>query len=182
MQRIAAHQYFYPIARLIFPGITPEDTVRDVLSVKTIEDFQMRWMYAFNRRVIETTMDSFTFHLSPKIKPGTGYLFVSNHRDIILDSSLLQMVLVDSGLPTSMITYGDNLIINQLAEDLARSNKMFKVVRQGNKRELFKNSLVEVTSCAPALRKAIPAGLHSATAAPKTAWTKPRRPLSRCWP
>jgi len=41
-----------------------------------------------------------------------------------------------------MITYGDNLIVNQLADDLARSNKMFKVVRQGNKRELFKNSVL----------------------------------------
>lgn len=142
MQRIASHKYFLPIAQLIFPGISLAEARQRILSVTTIEAFQMQWMYAFNRRVIEETIDTFTFSISPKIRPKTGYLFVSNHRDIILDSSLLQMVLVDSGYPTSMITYGDNLVINDLAWDLARANKMFKVVRQGNKREVFKNSMV----------------------------------------
>ncbi|NLA15239.1 MAG: hypothetical protein GX877_01730 [Bacteroidales bacterium] len=142
MQRIAAHPYFPAIAQLIFPDISSEEAIRRLLSLHSIEEFQLQWMYNFNRRVIETTMDTFTYHVSPHIQPGKGYLYVSNHRDIILDSSLLQMVFVESRLPTSMITYGDNLIINQLARDLARSNKMFKVVRQGNKRELFKNSIV----------------------------------------
>ncbi|HHV02477.1 MAG: 1-acyl-sn-glycerol-3-phosphate acyltransferase [Bacteroidales bacterium] len=142
MQRIAAHKYFPQVAEIIFPGITPEQAITKVLSVKTVCQFQMEWMYAFNQRVIQTTLESFTYHISPLIKPGTGYLYISNHRDIILDSSLLQMVLVFNNLPTSMITYGDNLLVNQLAEDIARSNKMFKVVRQGNKRELFKNSLL----------------------------------------
>lgn len=142
MQRIAAHRYFPEVAEIIFPGITPHQAITKVLSVKTVYQFQMEWMYAFNERVIQDTMENFTYHISPQIKPKTGYLYISNHRDIILDSSLLQMVLVFNNLPTSMITYGDNLLVNQLAEDIARSNKMFKVVRQGNRRELFKNSLL----------------------------------------
>ena len=142
MQRIAAHRYFPDVAAMIFPGITPAEAIRKVLEVKTVHQFQMEWMYAFNKRVIDSTMESFTYHFSPGIRPDVGYLYISNHRDIILDTSLLQMVFVDQGLPTSMITYGDNLIVNQLADDLARSNKMFKVVRQGNKRELFKNSVL----------------------------------------
>ncbi|HHV39894.1 MAG: 1-acyl-sn-glycerol-3-phosphate acyltransferase [Bacteroidales bacterium] len=142
MERIAHHKYFPAIAHLIFPDISPEEARKRMLLAVTIEDFQLEWMYAFNRRVIDQTIDNFTYTISPNIKHNTGYLFVSNHRDIILDSSLLQMVLVDSGFPTSMITYGDNLVINELAEDLARSNKMFKVVRQGNKRDLFNNSKI----------------------------------------
>ncbi|MDD2824879.1 MAG: 1-acyl-sn-glycerol-3-phosphate acyltransferase, partial [Bacteroidales bacterium] len=140
MQRIAAHKYFPQVASVIFPGISPEEAVRKILTVKTVIQFQMEWMYAFNQQVIQNTMEKFTYHFSPRIKKGTGYTFVSNHRDIILDSSLLQMVLVFNHMPTSMITYGDNLLVNRLAEDIARSNKMFKVVRRGNKRELFKNS------------------------------------------
>ncbi|HNZ70284.1 MAG TPA: hypothetical protein PLL74_08280 [Bacteroidales bacterium] len=142
MQRIAAHRYFPDVAAMIFPGITPAEAISKVLEVKTVYQFQMEWMYAFNKRVIESTMESFTYDFSPGIRPDVGYLYISNHRDIILDTSLLQMIFVDQGLPTSMITYGDNLIVNQLADDLARSNKMFKVVRQGNKRELFKNSVL----------------------------------------
>lgn len=140
MQRIAAHRYFPLVAGLIFPGITPEEAIRKILKIKTVFQFQMEWMYAFNERVIRTTMEQFTYDFSPRIKRDKGYLYISNHRDIILDSSLLQMVFVYNNLPTSMITYGDNLLINQLAEDIARSNKMFKVVRKGNKRVLFKNS------------------------------------------
>jgi len=140
MHRIAGHRYFPDVAAMIFPGISPEEAIRKVLEVKTVYQFQMEWMYAFNNRVIESTMESFTYDFSPGIRPDKGYLYISNHRDIILDTSLLQMAFVYQGLPTSMITYGDNLIVNQLADDLARSNKMFKVVRKGNKRELFKNS------------------------------------------
>jgi hypothetical protein len=140
IQRIAAHRYFPLVAGIIFPGITPEEAVRKILKIKTVFQFQMEWMYAFNERVIRTTMEQFTYDFSPQIKRDKGYLYLSNHRDIILDSSLLQMVFVYNNLPTSMITYGDNLLINQLAEDIARSNKMFKVVRKGNKRVLFKNS------------------------------------------
>ena len=142
MQRIAAHRYFPDVAAMIFPGITPAEAIRKVLEVKTVHQFQMEWMYAFNKRVIDSTIESFTYHFSHGIGPDKGYLYISNHRDIILDTSLLQMVFVYQGLPTSMITYGDNLIVNQLADDLARSNKMFKVVRKGNKRELFKNSVL----------------------------------------
>jgi len=140
IKRIAAHRYFPLVAGIIFPGITPEEAIGKILKIKTVFQFQMEWMYAFNEHVIRTTMEQFTYDFSPAIKRDKGYLYVSNHRDIILDSSLLQMVFVYNNLPTSMITYGDNLLINQLAEDIARSNKMFKVVRKGNKRALFKNS------------------------------------------
>jgi len=142
MQRIAAHRYFPLVAGIIFPGITPEEAIGKILKIKTVFQFQMEWMYAFNERVIRTTMEQFTYDFSPRIIRDKGYLYISNHRDIILDSSLLQMVFVYNNLPTSMITYGDNLLINQLAEDIARSNKMFKVVRKGNKRVLFKNSTI----------------------------------------
>lgn len=142
MQRIAAHRYFPLVAGIIFPGITPEEAISKILKIKTVFQFQMEWMYAFNERIIRATLEQFTYNFSPEIKRDKGYLYISNHRDIILDSSLLQMVFVYNNLPTSMITYGDNLIINKLAEDIARANKMFKVVRKGSKRKLFKNSLI----------------------------------------
>ena len=140
MQRIAAHRYFPLVAGIIFPGITPEEAISKILKIKTVFQFQMEWMYAFNERIIRATMEQFTYNFSPEIKRDKGYLYISNHRDIILDSSLLQMVFVYNNLPTSMITYGDNLIINKLAEDIARANKMFKVVRKGSKRKLFKRT------------------------------------------
>ncbi len=67
MQRIAAHRYFPDVAAMIFPGITPAEAIRKVLEVKTVHQFQMEWMYAFNKRVIDYTMESFTYHFSPGI-------------------------------------------------------------------------------------------------------------------
>ncbi|HPV88479.1 MAG TPA: acyltransferase, partial [Bacteroidales bacterium] len=62
MQRIAAHRYFPEVAEIIFPGITPHQAITKVLSVKTVYQFQMEWMYAFNERVIQDTMENFTYH------------------------------------------------------------------------------------------------------------------------
>lgn len=142
MERLASHEYFVYAAQFIFPNMTLSLAREKILQVRTVRDFQMEWMYHFNRRVIEATMEKFSFRFDSPLTPGKGYLFISNHRDIVLDSSLLQMVLADNGYDTSYITYGDNLIINRLAEDIARSNKMFKVVRQGNKRDLFNHSVI----------------------------------------
>ena len=76
------------------------------------------------------------------LEKGTPYLFVSNHRDIMLDASLLQNVLVDHGMETAQITFGANLMMNQLVVDIGKSNKMFRVERPGNSaREFYKSSI-----------------------------------------
>jgi hypothetical protein len=67
-------------------------------------------------------------------------LFIANHRDIVLDSAFLQVLLFDNGHSTSEITFGSNLMINQFIIDLGKVNRMFKVIRGGNKIELLKNS------------------------------------------
>ena len=59
-------------------------------------------------------------------------IFLSNHRDIMLDSSLLQYYLVTKGFDTTEITFGANLMMNQLVVDIGKSNKMFKVERPSN--------------------------------------------------
>ena len=65
---------------------------------------------------------------------------MSNHRDIVLDSAIFQILLADNGLSTSEITFGNNLLFSQLATDLGKVNRMLKVIRGGNKMELFRNS------------------------------------------
>lgn len=140
MKRLAADALFIPAAHYVFPNLTPEQAREKILKVNTVYDFQMSWMYYFNKRVIDTTIDKFTSSCDSEFDPSAACLFFSNHRDIILDSSLLQMILVEKGMPTSAITYGNNLIVNQFASDIARSNKMYKVVRDANKRELLLHS------------------------------------------
>ena len=64
-----------------------------------------------------------------RLDPRQDYLFVSNHRDIVLDAAFLQVLLVDAGRRTSEITFGANLMQGQMVIDIGRSNKMFRVER-----------------------------------------------------
>jgi hypothetical protein len=69
------------------------------------------------------------------------YLFISNHRDIVLDSAFLNLVLFEHGFETSRIAIGDNLMKKRISELLFRINKSFVVRRGGSPRELYQHSL-----------------------------------------
>ena len=66
---------------------------------------------------------------------------MSNHRDIMLDASLLQNVLLAHGHDTSEITFGANLMQGELMIDLGKSNKMFRVERGGNMKDFYLSSM-----------------------------------------
>lgn len=88
-------------------------------------------------------MTKFTYNGIERLDPNKRYLFVSNHRDIMLDSSLLQYILHINGHETSEITFGANLMCHPLVIDIGKSNKMFKVERGGgNMKDFYQSSLL----------------------------------------
>ncbi len=143
MARIAAHPSFSMLASYLFPG-TPVEQVRALLlSFRSISDFQLGVMKTFNEQVIERSTTGFTFGGAEKIDPDRRYLFVSNHRDIVLDSSLMQYALYLRGHDTTEITFGANLMQGQLLIDIGKSNKMFRVERDGvTPRDFYNSSLL----------------------------------------
>ena len=86
------------------------------------------------------TTSGLTFTNMDRIKADEAYLFLSNHRDIILDSALLNVSLMEKGRPTTQIAIGDNLLRNPLIRDLARINRNFIVNRDTNAKEMLLNS------------------------------------------
>lgn len=137
MARIAGHPLFPALASFVFPE-RPLEEVRDMVrSIGRVRDFQFKVMYHVNRRIIEDSITSFTCSGIGNIVPGTGYTFVSNHRDIMLDASLLQNILADNGLDTTEITFGANLMQDSLVVDIGKSNKMFRVERPGGSMREF---------------------------------------------
>ena len=141
MQRIAESEYFPLMAQFIFPDKDVEEVRNTVRQITTTHEFQIKIMYYFNKEIIERFVDSFTFSGVEYLDPAKNYLFVSNHRDIMLDSSLMQYMLHINGFNTTEITFGDNLMSSQLIIDIGKSNKMFKVVRGGNMRDFYKKSM-----------------------------------------
>ena len=141
MQRITDSEYFPVMAQFIFPDKDVEEVRNIVRQIRTTEAFQELIMYYFNKVVIERYVDSFTYQGLDYLDPAKRYLFISNHRDIMLDSALMQYMLFINGFQTTEITFGDNLMSSQLVVDIGKSNKMFKVIRSKNMRDFHKNSL-----------------------------------------
>ena len=141
MQRIADNDYLKPMCDFVFPGKDINEIRKMISGFTTIEDFQIKVMYFVNNQVIKNTINHFSYSGIEYLNPLKKYLFVSNHRDIMLDSSLLQQVFHINGFPTTEITFGSNLMSSQLVIDIGKSNKMFKVARGGNAREFYENLL-----------------------------------------
>lgn len=104
------------------------------------DEFQRSFMYPLVNSIITKTSLGLSSSGFEQLTPGKPYLFIANHRDIVLDSAILQVLLLDYGLDTTEITFGSNLMINQFVIDLGKVNRMFKVERRGNKIELLKNA------------------------------------------
>lgn len=140
MSRIARSDVFPVLASWIFPGRDLEDVRRMVLSFKTIKEFQFGVMIPVNRQIIERSITELTFRGFEKLNPDMQYLFVSNHRDIMLDASLLQYLFAQRERDTTEITFGANLMTKGLITDIGKSNKMFRVERGGKLKDFYMSS------------------------------------------
>ncbi len=140
MQRIAASRSFPILASYVYPE-EPLETVRQrIASYNTVREFQTETMALVNERVIEGSTSGYDCVGLERLDPNKPYLYVSNHRDIMLDSSLLQYSLVKHGFDTTEITFGANLMMNELVVDIGKSNKMFRVERPGGSAKEFYRS------------------------------------------
>lgn len=110
-------------------------------AVQTAEDFQKKVIRPFLKTVEQSSISNFTFSGTEHLSPKKSYLFVSNHRDIVLDSAYLNIILLEQGMRTSQIAIGDNLVANRLTELLFKINKSFVVKRSGNPREIYNHAV-----------------------------------------
>ncbi len=126
-------QYFYPLWK-------KSDIISKLRTCNTCSDFQVQFIEMIIKNAIKNSMDSFeikgldTFNVS-------NSLYISNHRDIFLDSALLQNHLYDIGEPFTEISLGDNLMINETMKSVAKLNSMFTVLRGGSRANMIRNSI-----------------------------------------
>jgi len=104
--------------------------------VKSPLDFQKRFMKPVVKYIIRKHTDGCTFDDARIKNSQLRFTFVSNHRDIVLDSAFLDVKLVEAGYPTTVeIGIGDNLLIYPWIKRLVRMNKAFTVRRGLSLRE-----------------------------------------------
>ena len=142
IKRISESIHFQMLVKYIFsPDVNLRTFTENFIKIKTVDEFQWQVMDKVIRRILAQTTESFSYSGFEQLAQDKNYMFVSNHRDILLDSAILQVILHECGLQTSEITFGSNLMVSPFVVDIGKMNKMFKIVRGGTIREIFKNSL-----------------------------------------
>ena len=142
MQRIANSSSFPILASFVYPGEPLEEVRQRIAGYKNAHDFQSQTMFRVNERVIEESITEFSCSGIERLSRDKSYLYVSNHRDIMLDASLLQYFLLTQDFDTTEITFGANLMSSQLVVDIGKCNKMFKVERPGGSiKDFYRSSL-----------------------------------------
>lgn len=112
--------------------------------IKTPLGFQKRFMKPIVKLIMKRHTDGCVFDDRKLLAAGSResrYTFVSNHRDIVLDSAFLDVLLVDADYPTTVeIGIGDNLLIYPWIKRLVRMNKAFTVRRGLSPKEMLRSS------------------------------------------
>ena len=142
LERIVANPLLSNIAQYVFPEMDENLFKQLLLSCNTKEDFQVKVMSQVVAKILKGTAKELTFSGLEYFAGGKKHLIVSNHRDIVLDSAIIQLILHQHGVETTEIAVGDNLITSSFIEDITRSNKMIKVIRSSNPREVYTTSKV----------------------------------------
>lgn len=109
--------------------------IEDLLKIDNKYDFQHQIMYPFLEMLAKTTTSGISLGGIKYYNPAVNYTFITNHRDIVLDASFLNLTFLRRGMPTSEVAIGNNLLIYDWITDLVRLNKSFIVKRDTGIRE-----------------------------------------------
>lgn len=138
--RLLDNQQFQRVLSYFYPDVPLEKIGARMRACTTNLAFQKVFGYEFVTFVLNRAAKSWDMDHSA-ISPEQNYTFMSNHRDIVLDSAILSKLLIDAGFKTTCeIAIGDNLLSLPWVKDLVRVNKSFIVKRSASFREMLTSS------------------------------------------
>ena len=140
LSKVADNPLVSQVSKYFFPDKEPGFLTGLLKNVKSVDEFQILVMSKVVEWVLAHTAHNFSYDGIKHIDPSRKFLAMSNHRDIILDPAITQLVLYRNNIPMTEIAVGDNLLTNPFIEYLIRSNRMIKVVRGISARELYLSS------------------------------------------
>ncbi|MBQ0143107.1 MAG: 1-acyl-sn-glycerol-3-phosphate acyltransferase [Prevotellaceae bacterium] len=133
---LLADQKFINVIKAVMPEITLDQLSTIMHSCKTNLEFQQKLVYQFVMKIAQNATTGLDADFSA-LDFNTGYTFISNHRDIVLDSAFLCALLIDHKQDTVEIAIGDNLLIHPWIRNLVRINRSFIVQRQLTMRQML---------------------------------------------
>lgn len=140
IRSVVHHPMMKALMSFAFPDLEETVWTEQLLKTHSKRDFQINFIYPAVQKVLQKSSDGLTTSGFEKLDKHTPYLFISNHRDIILDTSLINVSLYDHGLVMTASAIGDNLVQKAFLHTLSRLNRNFLVQRSLSPRELLQSS------------------------------------------
>ena len=136
----ARHPMFKVLLQFTFPDKTFAQIQEILGQCHSIKDFQTKVIYHSVQNLLAKSSEGFSTSGFEKLQKETSYLYISNHRDIVLDTSLLNVALLDNHLVSTASAIGDNLVQKDFLMALSKLNRNFLVLRGQSPRELLRSS------------------------------------------
>lgn len=140
IQDTVNHPMMKALMNFTFPEVDDDVWKEQLRKTHSIRDFQCNFIYQSLKKVLEKSSEGLSTSGFETLEKNTSYFFISNHRDIILDTSLLNACLFDNGLVMTASAIGDNLVKKAFMNTLAKMNRNFLVQRGLSPRELLQSS------------------------------------------
>ncbi len=134
------HPMMKALMNFTFPDVEDKVWKEQLSKTHSIRDFQCNFIYHSVQKILEKSSDGLTTSGFEKLEKNTAYLFISNHRDILLDTTLLNTCLFEHGLNMTASAIGDNLVKKAFLKVLAKLNRNFLVLRGLTPREMLQSS------------------------------------------
>ncbi|MUP44632.1 1-acyl-sn-glycerol-3-phosphate acyltransferase [Gramella sp. BOM4] len=135
----------HPMVKALLQFTFPEKDFGEIEEIlkecHSIADFQQKVIYLTVEKVLEKTSEGLTDGGFEKLDPSESYFYISNHRDIILDTSLINYTLLNHDLVMTGSAIGDNLVQKPFLMALSKLNRNFLVLRNQSPREMLKSSM-----------------------------------------
>lgn len=141
IEKLLKEDQFKAVVQQVFPKLSIEQFVAQMKLVDNVYDFQAKIIVPILERLLNKSSNGITFDGIDNLEKGQAYLFVSTHRDIVLDSALMNYILMKEGFATAEIAIGDNLMTIPWVVDLVKLNKSFIVKRNVAKEEKVQASI-----------------------------------------
>jgi 1-acyl-sn-glycerol-3-phosphate acyltransferase len=140
LQSVIPHPMMKALMNFTFPELEDEVWKEQLKKTHSIRDFQCNFIYQTVQKILENSSDGLTTSGFEHLEKNNSYLFISNHRDILLDTTLLNAALFQNGHLMTASAIGDNLVQKSFIKTLARLNRNFLVLRGLSPREMLQSS------------------------------------------
>lgn len=141
IDRLAENNEFYQFMGMLWKDLNKEQFLEITKDIKTREEFRKKFLVPLFTKVTENTTSGISIDGIDYLEQGKSYLFISDHRDIILDSAILNLLLEKYNLKPAENAIGSNLLLSEWITDVVKLNSCFTVDRNVTMKD-FKDSSI----------------------------------------